>query len=394
MVLNSGREREFRGGSLVYKIACPVISPGALPHCYEMAPMRKLIVAILMATGFSSISACTAAETKVAPGKQTLGIGDPAPPLKVMKWLQGEEVKEFTPGKVYVVEFWATWCGPCINAMPHLVELQEEFKKDLVVIGMTSKDSNGNTKESVEKFIEKNKSKFTYRFAYSDDRETDKAYMEAAKQDGIPCSFVVDKAGKIAYIGHPMELDEVLPKVIAGTWKGQDDIDAIGIANNELDEINKLAEKKPEEALPKLLEFEKAHASKAKQDMFGVQKMVLLMKAKKFDDAKVVGEALLAKSLAKKSAMPGAYTGMILADKDLNPDKKYLDLATKSLDTALQFDDKNVGLFLASMELQLVLGNKEKAAEYGKKAIDAEDDTKGKKQIEKIIEMKLKGSEK
>ncbi len=357
--------------------------------------MRKLIVAILMATGFGSISACTAAETKVtAPGKQTLGIGDPAPPLKVTKWLQGEEVKEFTPGKVYVVEFWATWCGPCINAMPHLVELQEEYKKDLVVIGMTSKDSNGNTKESVEKFLEKNKAKFTYRFAYSDDRETDKAYMEAAKQDGIPCSFVVDKAGKVAYIGHPMELDEVLPKVIAGTWKGQDDIDAIGIANNELEEINKLAEKKPEEALPKLLEFEKTHASKAKQDMFGVQKMVLLMKAKKFDDAKVVGEALLAKSVSKKTAMPGAYTGMILADLELNPDKKHMDLATKSLETALQFDDKNVGLFLAALELQLTLGNKEKAAEFGKKAVAAGEDDKAKKQIEKIVESKLKGSEK
>src|SRR5262245_39165459 len=57
-----------------------------------------------------------------------LKVGDPAPPLKATKWLQGEEVKEFAAGKVYVIEFWATWCGPCIVMMPHMGEMQAEYK--------------------------------------------------------------------------------------------------------------------------------------------------------------------------------------------------------------------------------------------------------------------------
>ena len=46
--------------------------------------------------------------------------------------------------------------------------------------------------------------------------------MKAANQNGIPCSFVVGKDGTIAYIGHPMYLDEVLPKVVAGKWTPED----------------------------------------------------------------------------------------------------------------------------------------------------------------------------
>jgi thiol-disulfide isomerase/thioredoxin len=54
----------------------------------------------------------------------SLKVGDRAPALKVARWLQGDAVTKFEPGKVYVVEFWATWCGPCIRQMPHLAELQ------------------------------------------------------------------------------------------------------------------------------------------------------------------------------------------------------------------------------------------------------------------------------
>ena len=59
-------------------------------------------------------------------------------------------------------------------------------------------------------FVEKRGPKLGYTFAYADDRETYDAYMKAAGQGGIPCSFVVDKDGKIAYIGHPMYLGLVI----------------------------------------------------------------------------------------------------------------------------------------------------------------------------------------
>src|SRR5215813_3515388 len=84
---------------------------------------------------------CALALLTVAPGARaaevTLKPGDPAPALHLSKWLKGEEVKEFEKGKVYVIECWATWCGPCIAAMPHVTELQRKYAdQGVVVIGV------------------------------------------------------------------------------------------------------------------------------------------------------------------------------------------------------------------------------------------------------------------
>ena len=142
-----------------------------------------------------------------------LKVGDAAPALKVGKWLQGDAVKEFEGDKVYIVEFWATWCGPCKASIPHINEIHERLKdKGLVVIGQNVWE---NDDTAVEPFVKSMADKMTYRVASDDKSDGGKGKMAeswliAAEQNGIPCAFIVNKQGRIVSIGHPMSIKEEL----------------------------------------------------------------------------------------------------------------------------------------------------------------------------------------
>jgi len=177
--------------------------------------MVKKFIAYTVALVLSGGAVFAQGDTPKGP---TLSIGDKAPLLDIGTWVKGDPVTAFEPGKTYVIEFWATWCGPCIQSMPHLSSLQKEYAdKNLRIIGVTSEDPS-NTLEGVRKMVASKGDTMGYTVAWDNARNTNTAYMQAAQQRGIPCSFVVDGQGKIAYIGHPATLDEPLSQIVAGTW--------------------------------------------------------------------------------------------------------------------------------------------------------------------------------
>lgn len=156
------------------------------------------------------------------PASAALTVGDPAPKLDTGAWVQGEPVKDFNSNHVYIVEFWATWCGPCRASIPHLNELYEKFKdQGLIAIGQ---DIWENDEDAVAPFVKKMGDQMTYRVAL-DNKTGDskgvmaKTWMEAAGQNGIPTAFVINRQGRIAWIGHPMGLrEQVLGEIMAGTF--------------------------------------------------------------------------------------------------------------------------------------------------------------------------------
>lgn len=142
-------------------------------------------------------------------------IGDKAAPLVIKDWVKGSAVNVHDGKNIYVVEFWATWCGPCRTSIPHLTDLQKKFKdKHVVFIGISDED-----KSDVAPFVKEMSAKMDYVVACDKDRETSTGYMKAYDQSGIPTAFIVGKDGKVLWFGHPMDnLEETLTEIVAGKF--------------------------------------------------------------------------------------------------------------------------------------------------------------------------------
>ncbi len=153
---------------------------------------------------------------------QELTLGSNAPKLEVKEFVKGEAVKGFEKGKTYVVEFWATWCGPCRTSIPHLTKLQKQYK-ELTIIGVAILEQD---QSAVADFVEEMGDKMDYRVALDmvpegsepDEGAMVKNWMEPAERAGIPFAVIVNGEGKVAWIGHPGEMDEPLDKIMTGKW--------------------------------------------------------------------------------------------------------------------------------------------------------------------------------
>ncbi len=99
-------------------------------------------------------------------------------------------------GSVVIIDFWATWCPPCRQEIPHFVELYNQYKdQGLEIIGVSMDQS---PERVIPGFIEKNKINYTILFG------EDKVYDLYGGINAIPTTFIVDKDGNIRkkYIGY------------------------------------------------------------------------------------------------------------------------------------------------------------------------------------------------
>lgn len=146
----------------------------------------------------------------------SLDIGDEAPKIDISFWLKGDKVVEFEEGKVYVIEFWATWCGECKATMPHISKLQQSYK-DYGVRFLGISDENLMT---VTDFIQQEEwdQKTRYTIATDPDRSVYRDYMTAAGERGIPTAFIVGRGGYIEWIGDPMMIERPLELITRDQW--------------------------------------------------------------------------------------------------------------------------------------------------------------------------------
>jgi thiol-disulfide isomerase/thioredoxin len=315
----------------------------------------------------------------------SLKAGDPAPSLKITKWLQGDAVKKFESGKVYVVEFWATWCASCIRHMPHLAELQSKYKeKGVTIIGFTSRDilgSVGNTEEEVSAFVKKRGPALKYTFAYADEATMIDAWMKGQEHF---CTFVVDKAGRIAYVGGPLFLDMVLSKVLAGDATAKAIGDEIAKVDADYRTVCATLERDPEAFLSALGEFEGKYPALANFLPAAGIKLHELLKQEKAGEGKKYAAGLVALAIKQKNAVLLEMVYIQLRDK--KESKELMALAVLAAEALVQIDGgKESQSLLRLADAYDISGDNAKAKEYARKALDAarQDSTVSKDDIEK-----------
>ncbi|WP_457663245.1 peroxiredoxin family protein [Sinorhizobium medicae] len=151
-----------------------------------------------------------------------LSVESRAPALKVRDWVRGEPLASFQPGKLYILEFCGTTCDGCDRAMLNLIELQESYKDSGVEVVAVAAHERAASAEEVRSKLEAWLAKFpelNFPFGLDDTGAMDTLWMEPSSSIVIPRVFVIDRDGSLAFIGHPRDLHEVLPKILDGTWR-------------------------------------------------------------------------------------------------------------------------------------------------------------------------------
>jgi peroxiredoxin len=232
-----------------------LMAAGAIkPTEADMAAIRALVQAEIGAGGGMRPA------TPSAPAKPaTLAAGAVAPDF-LMHDINDKEVRlsDFK-GKVVILDFWATWCGPCIASMPHTNELAAKYAdQDVVVLASGTSDLIAKFKD----WIPKNQPKYpNLRFAF-DLNERDSATFESRPSSklygvtGIPTQFVIGRDGKITatIVGNGGNEDARTEAALA---RAGVKVDAVRVEAGEKqlkaaaeEEVNRLAAAKEEEKNP------------------------------------------------------------------------------------------------------------------------------------------------
>jgi thiol-disulfide isomerase/thioredoxin len=158
-----------------------------------------------------------------SPHAPNLKIGDPAPAIKPMAWIQGAPVTKYEPGRVYVVEFWATWCPPCMKAIPHLTALQRKYADTLTVVGVDVDGSGGKGLDEVRAFVTAKNKAMTYTVAMEDPVKMpmSAAWITATGSSGVPTACIIGRQGRLVWVGYPdvvqsYPFDQALEDTLAG----------------------------------------------------------------------------------------------------------------------------------------------------------------------------------
>ena len=174
--------------------------------------LSSIVACIVMVLATAAVAQKPAAEPTLVPGSDVN-----LEAITGLDWVQGEGPTTFEPGKVYVFECWATWCGPCVALIPHVNELHKKYyDKGLRVHGMNSWEEG--RKKTVD-FVKKKGDGMSYPVAYTSGSAFETEWLEAAGVESIPHAFVV-RNGKLLLATEAVRLTDSLVELMLSGDEG------------------------------------------------------------------------------------------------------------------------------------------------------------------------------
>lgn len=227
--------------------------------------------------------------------------------------------------------------------MPLLSVAQDKHAKSgVVVIGVTA-PSDRNPREKVDELLEDLDSEIRFRVGWDSSRSAWSAYMDAAGVGGIPAAFVVDKVGKIAYIGGPVTAEIAVEMILTDEWSA-------GSSPERLDEAyavisgyyrytgGGLSDEQTEKVVTALQRIEEEFAEFV--PAFRPTLFSLYLSAEKHDKAGEIGAAWMAAAIKAKDAMDLNTIAWTIIDPYSDVETKDLEMARKAAKAAVRFSKK------------------------------------------------------
>lgn len=148
---------------------------------------RKILAVSVAALFLMMLSSCMRPSSRQ---EAVVEIGQPAPKFKLLD-LKGQEVSlDQFKGKVVMLDFWATWCGPCQMTMPVIEKLEKEYADTLVVLAINLQETKGEVAEYIQR------QGITSRVLLDESGSVGAAYGT----ESIPMQFLIDKTGIVRHI--------------------------------------------------------------------------------------------------------------------------------------------------------------------------------------------------
>lgn len=158
---------------------------------------KRLMIKTLVVLSFCIVSTLAYAQESNN-GKKLWAksiLNEKAPKLEVEQWLSAEPD---TKGKFVLIDFWATWCGPCRRVIPELNEWQEKYKDKLVIVGISDETAD---KVQIAKDI---------KIDYYNAIDTQAKLKKELEVKGIPHCILLDPEGIVRWEGFPTLTDHEL----------------------------------------------------------------------------------------------------------------------------------------------------------------------------------------